>query len=54
MNGIQELKDRRTQTILEMETLQRELAPFAAALEDYDVLKSLERNLRYEMIDKIR
>ena len=54
MNGIQELKDRRTQTILEMETLQRELAPFAAALEDYEVLQSLESNLRYEITDKKR
>ena len=54
MNGIQELKDRRTQTILEKETLQRELAPFAAALDDYEVLQSLESNLRYEITDKKR
>ena len=54
MNEIQELKDRRTQTILEMETLQRELAPFAAALEDYEVLQSLESNLRHEITDKKR
>ena len=54
MNGIQELKDRRTQTILEKETLQRELAPFAAALEDYEVLQNLESNLRYEITDKKR
>lgn len=54
MNGIQELKDRRTQTILEKETLERELAPFAAALEDYEVLQSLESNLRHEITDKKR
>ena len=54
MNGIQELKDRRTQTILEMETLQRELAPFAVALEDYEALQNLESNLRYEITDKKR
>ena len=40
MNKIQELKDRREQTILEKETLERELAPFAAALEDYVVVNS--------------
>ena len=54
MNEIQELKDRRTQKILEKETLQRELAPFAAALEDYEVMQSLESNLRYEITDKNR
>ena len=54
MNEIQELKDRRTQKILEKETLQRELAPFAAALEDYEVMQSLEGNLRYEITDKKR
>ena len=37
MNEIQELKDRREQTILEKETLERELIPYAAALEDYEV-----------------
>ena len=52
MNEIQELKDRREQTILEKEALERELAPFAAALEDYEVLQSLESNLRYEITDK--
>ncbi|MFJ4088456.1 chromosome segregation protein SMC [Pseudomonas psychrophila] len=54
MNEIQELKDRRTQKILEKETLQRELAPFAAALEDYEEMQSLESNLRYEITDKNR
>ena len=54
MNEIQELKDRRTQKILEKETLQRELAPFAAALDDYEVMQSLESNLRYEITDKKR
>ena len=54
MNEIQELKNRREQTILEKETLERELAPFAAALEDYDVMQSLEDNLRYEITDKKR
>ena len=54
MNEIQELKKRREQTILEKETLERELAPFAAALEDYEVLQSLESNLRYEITDKKR
>ena len=54
MNGIQKLKDRREQTILEKEALERELVPYAAALEDYDVLQSLESNLRYEITDKKR
>ena len=54
MNEIQELKNRREQTILEKEALERELAPFAAALEDYEVLQSLESNLRYEITDKKR
>ncbi len=54
MNEIQELKDQRTQKILAQETLQRELAPFAAALEDYEVLQSLESNLRYEITNKKR
>ncbi len=54
MNEIQELKKRREQTILEKETLERELAPFAAALEDYEVLQSLESNLRHEITDKKR
>ena len=54
MNEIQKLKNRREQTILEKETLERELAPFAAALEDYAVLQSLESNLRYEITDKKR
>ena len=54
MSVIQELKDRRTQIILEKETLQRELGPFAAALDDYEVLQSLESNLRHEITDKNR
>ena len=54
MNEIQELKDRRTQKLLEKETLKRELAPFAVALEDYEVMQSLESNLRYEITDKNR
>ncbi|MFJ4087356.1 hypothetical protein [Pseudomonas psychrophila] len=54
MNEIQELKDRREQTILEKVTLERELAPFAATLEDYGVMQSLEDNLRYEITDKKR
>ena len=54
MNEILELKDRRTQKLLEKETLQRELTPFAAALEDYEVMQSLESNLRYEITDKNR
>lgn len=52
MNEIQELKDRREQTILEKETLERELIPYAAALEDYEELQSLEENLRYRITDK--
>ena len=52
MNEIQELKDRREQTILEKEALERELVPYAAALEDYDVMQSLEDNLRYKITDK--
>ena len=54
MNEIQELKDRRTKKLLDKETLQRELAPFAATLEDYEVMQSLESNLRYEITDKNR
>lgn len=54
MNEIQELKNRREQTILEKETLERELIPYAEALEDYEVLQSLESNLRYEITDKKR
>ena len=54
MNEIQELKDRREQTIVEKEALERELVPYATALEDYDVLQSLESNLRYEITDKKR
>ena len=54
MNEIQELKDRREQKILEKETLERELVPYATALEDYEVLQSLESNLRYEITDKKR
>ena len=42
MNEVQELKDRREQTILEKATPERELVPYAAALEDYEVLQSLE------------
>lgn len=54
MNEIQELKDRREQTILEKEALERELVPYAAALKDYDVMQSLEDNLRYKITDKKR
>ena len=54
MNEIQELKDRREQTILEKEALERELVPYAAALEDHEVLQSLESKLRYEITDKKR
>ena len=54
MNEIQELKDRREQTILEKEALERELVPYAAALDDYDVMQSLEDNLRYKITDKKR
>ena len=54
MNEIQELKDRREQTVLEKETLERELIPYAAALEDYEELQSLEENLRYRITDKKR
>ena len=45
MNEIQELKDRREQTILEKETLERELAPYAEALDDYEVMQRLEDSL---------
>lgn len=54
MTNIQELKDRREQKILEKETLERELIPYSAALEDYEVLQSLEENLRYRITDKKR
>ena len=54
MNEIQELKDRREQTILEKETLERELVPYAEALGDYEVMQSLESNLRYDITDKKR
>ncbi|WP_339430047.1 chromosome segregation protein SMC [Pseudomonas taetrolens] len=54
MNEIQELKNRREQKIIEKETLERELIPYAAALEDYEELQSLEENLRYRITDKKR
>ncbi len=54
MNETQELKDRREQTILEKETLERELAPYAEALDDYEVMQSLEDSLRYKITDKKR
>lgn len=54
MTNIQELKDRREQKILEKETLERELIPYSAALEDYEVLQSLEEDLRYTITDKKR
>lgn len=52
MTNIQELKDRREQKILEKETLERELIPYSAALDDYEVLQSSEENLRYRITDK--
>ncbi|MGE6446423.1 chromosome segregation protein SMC [Pseudomonas bubulae] len=54
MNEIQELKNRREQKNLEKETLERELIPYAAALEDYEELQSFEENLRYRITDKKR
>ena len=38
MNEIQELKDRREQTILEKEALERELAPYAETLTTTDTI----------------
>lgn len=54
MTNIQELKDRREQKFLEKETLERELIPYSAALDDYEVLQSLEEDLRYTITDKKR
>lgn len=54
MTNIQALKDRREQKILEKETLERELIPHATALDDYEVLQSLEEDLRYTITDKKR
>lgn len=54
MNEIQELKDRRAKKNLEKEKLQRELVPYADALENYEVMQSLESKLRYELSDKNR
>jgi DNA repair exonuclease SbcCD ATPase subunit len=39
MNTIQELKDRRDTLTLEMESIQRDLAPFEAALENPEVIQ---------------
>lgn len=39
MNTIQELKDRRDELTLEMESIQRDLAPFEAALESPEVIQ---------------
>ena len=54
MINIQELKDRREQKILEKVTLKRELIPHATALDDYEVLQSLEEDLRFTITDKKR
>lgn len=54
MTNIQALKDRREQKIIEKETLERELIPHATALDDYEVLQSLEEDLRYTITDKKR
>ena len=52
MNEIQKLKDQRAQQILEMETLQSELAPYEEAFENYDVMQSLEDKVRHELSRK--
>ena len=52
MNEIQVLKDQRAQQILEKETLQCELAPYEEALENYDVMQSLEDKVRHELSRK--
>nr|WP_256581299.1 MULTISPECIES: hypothetical protein [unclassified Pseudomonas] len=39
MNTIQELKDRRDTLTLEMESIQRDLAPFEEALESPEVIQ---------------
>lgn len=54
MTNIQALKDRREQKKIEKETLERELIPHATALDDYEVLQSLEEDLRYTITDKKR
>lgn len=54
MTNIQALKDRREQKILEKKTLERELTPYSTALDDYEVLQSLEEDLRYTITDKKR
>lgn len=52
MNEIQKLKDQRAQQILDMETLQSELAPYEEAFENYDVMQSLEDKVRHELSRK--
>lgn len=52
MNEIQKLKDQRAQQILEMETLQSELAPYEEAFENYDLMQSLEDKVRHELSRK--
>ena len=54
MSEIQKLKDERVEVTRQKAALQRELAPYEHALEDYEVLQSLDSNLRYEITDKKR
>ena len=55
MNTILELKDRRDKLTLEMENIQRELAPFVAALESSEVIQQgRERAVQNEINDHKR
>lgn len=55
MNTILELKDRRDKLTLEMESIQRELAPFVAALESSEVIQQgRERAVQNEINDHKR
>jgi len=55
MNTIQELKDRRDELTLEMESIQRALAPFEAALESPEVIEEgRQRSVQDEINDHKR
>lgn len=50
MNGIQELKDKRTKLVIEMEGIQKELPPFEAAIESAEVInQGRESDIRHEI-----
>ena len=53
MNTIQELKDRRDTLTLEMESIQRDLAPFEEALESLEVIQQGRQRARADCPDKV-